>query len=382
MKILIVSSNLSHPTDAGNRVAIMGQVQLLLNLGCEVHFLYADMALHPADDSEMRKYWKEKYHVFHLSAFQKGKRILTDYIRRHFNNNYWKCDDHYPNGIEKYVEKLHHEHRFDAVIIQYIRLSKLLTNTTIPKKAIYTHDVFSYKDLKVGAPFYEACNAHQEAIALQRCPNIFAIQEEEATFYHFLAPQSTIYTVYSSYNQNKQDIVGNNTVLFLASRMEFNINGIRRFIKEVWPLVLQQKPDAKLLIGGSVCEEITDLAAHSVKLLGQVGSLESFYKQGDIVINPVFQGSGLKIKTFEAISFGKVVIVDPHSTIGIFNKEEAPLLIASSVKEWANHICQTLGNISRISSFKKTDDIYIEKLNKYILEPYRSFLKLSSSLNQ
>ena len=54
MKVLIVSTNLSHPTDAGNRTAIMGQVQILKHLGCDIHFLFVDMALRQADESQMK----------------------------------------------------------------------------------------------------------------------------------------------------------------------------------------------------------------------------------------------------------------------------------------------------------------------------------------
>ena len=204
MKVLIVSSNQSHPTDAGNRTAIMGQVQILQHLGCDVHFLFVDMALHQTDESQMKEFWGENYHVFHLNPLRKVRRIFIDKVRATLCHGRWLCDDHYPFGLENYVEHLNNLLHFDAIVLQYIRLSRLLTYTSIPKKAIYTHDVFSYKDLRTGAPFYEACNAHEEAKALQRCPNIFAIQEEEATYYNYLAPKSKIYTVYSHFEYHHQ----------------------------------------------------------------------------------------------------------------------------------------------------------------------------------
>lgn len=38
-KILLVSTMPTHPTDAGNRAAIMSQVNILKEIGCDVHLL-------------------------------------------------------------------------------------------------------------------------------------------------------------------------------------------------------------------------------------------------------------------------------------------------------------------------------------------------------
>lgn len=374
MKVLLVSSNQSHPTDAGNRTAIMGQVQILQHLGCDVHFLFVDMALRPTDESQMKEYWGERYHVFHLNPFRKVRRVIIDKVRATMCHGRWRCDDHYPFGLENYVEQLNDRMHFDAVVVQYIRLSKLLTYTKIPRKAIYTHDVFSYKDLRTSAPFYEACNAHEEAKALQRCPNIFAIQEDEATYYRYLAPKSTIFTVYSHFDYHNQPLAQNKNILFLASRMEFNVNGILWFLNNVWPMVLCQDPELRLIIGGTVCERIPLDKYANVMLLGRVDSLDEFYLQGDVVINPVSQGTGLKIKTFEALSYGKATIVHPHSSQGIFRKDTAPLFIALNPIDWTNIISDIINNINQVKEIKAKEAKYIHEMNDYIYSQYNTYL--------
>lgn len=374
MKVLIVSTNLSHPTDAGNRAAIMGQVYLLEHLGCEVHFLFADMSLKSTDDSQMAAYWGERYHIYHLGFFGKLRRLALDKIRPVLSHGYWKCDDHYPIGLESFVNRLDASEKFDAIIVQYMRLSKLLTKVSIPRKGIYTHDVFSYKDIRVGAPFYETCNADQEAKALQRCPHIFAIQEQEATYYQFLSPTSKIYTVYSHFDFHDQEITKQKNILYLASRMEFNVNGIIWFLDNVWFIFSKQQPSAKLLIAGSVCEKIDINKYDNVKLFGRVDSLEEFYRNGDIVINPVFQGTGLKIKTFEALSFGKTTIVHPHSTIGVFQKETAPLLVATKPQEWIEKLNLVFEGAISVNTQKQLAKQYIINMNAQIEEQYKQFL--------
>lgn len=375
MKILIVSTNFSHPTDAGNRAAIMGQVYTLQKMGHEVHFLFNEMSLRKQDYSAMQDFWGDKLHIYNQPIYGKFYRLLIDQWRKKVCHGYWKRDDHYPNGLAKYVNNLQKQHTFDAIIIQYMRLSKLLPAINIPRKAIYTHDVFAYKDIRTGGVFYETCDAHQEAKALQRCPNIFAIQEEEAAYYKMISPKSNIFTVYSNYAFHEQPLTRNKNILFLASRMDFNYNGIKWFLDNVWNKFSTIDPYAKLLIAGTVCENIKAEEYQNIKLLGRIDSLDEFYKQGDIVINPVYQGTGLKIKTFESLSYGKITIVHPHSTNGIFQRDKAPLFIAETPDEWIDTLSQALsGNIDPFVNQKKTAQ-YISDMSDYITSQYQAFLK-------
>lgn len=372
---MLVSTMPTHPTDAGNRAAMMSQVGILKEMGCDVYFLFVSMELsHATDYNALISYWGDHLHIFSVNTLLKIKRRVMDSWRGLLCNHYWKVDDHYPWGVARYINKLDEKEHFDACIIQYYRLSRLMPLITIPRKAIYTHDVFSYKNIRVGGHFYETLNAHEEAKALQRCPTIFAIQQNEAVFYSMLSPKSKVYTVYNSYQVHKQEQKKNKTILFLASRMLFNVTGIQWFLDKVWFGVNKEIPDVKLLIAGTVCEEITD-DYKNVSLLGRVDNLDDFYAKGDVVINPVYQGTGLKIKTFEALSYGKATIVHPHSMVGIYKADSVPLLSSKDPLEWIDMIRQLMNEPCRIEEIRRKSIEYIENMNEYIREQYKDFLR-------
>lgn len=374
-RLLIVSTHLSHPTDAGNRAAIMAQVECYRHLGYEVHYLFANTSLrHNMDLQPMRDYWGSLYHEYETPWFMRLLRYLQDFYRTYFCNGYWKADDHYPSGLSIYVKKIDERLQFDAIVVQYMRLSHLLPKVQIPRKAIFTHDVFAYKDIRTGTPFYETCNAHEEARALQRCPNIFAIQEQEAIYYQYIAPKSKIYTVYSPYSYHHQEVANGKKVLFVASTMTFNVEAINWFISEVWKLVVKRVPEAQLLVAGAICTTISQPIDEHIKLLGHIDSLDDFYAQGNVVVNPVFNGTGLKIKTFEALSYGKTTIVHPHSLIGIYQKDSAPLYHATTIEDWVNQLEDVLSNQHDYLKDKQKAEAYIEQMNKYILSQYNDFL--------
>lgn len=374
VKILIVSCHPSHPTDAGNRAAIMAQVMQYKRMGYDVHFLFAEMSLRPKSYDEMKAYWQDNLHVYNMSSLAKVHRLIMDKVRTRLCGGYWKCDDHYPWGLASYVNRLNEKEHFDAVIIQYMRLSRMLPHIDIPHKAIFTHDVFSYKDLRTGGSFYETCNAAEEAKALQRCPNILAIQEEEAVYFRYLSPRSRVLTVYNPYEFVEQEITANKNLLYVASRMDFNIKGIQWFIDNVWQRLQEAIPEIQLHVAGTVCEKVRTAGETGITLHGRVNSLAQFYGLGNIVINPVFQGTGLKIKTFEALSYGKVTIVHPHSMTGIYAKDTAPLQKAESPEEWIRHISHAVDNTDYCKTMREAAKRYIADMNQYIENQYRLML--------
>lgn len=382
MKILIVSKCPTHPTNAGNRWWILSQAEMFMSLGHEVHFLYInelplkrDAAPYIESLEQTRKYWGDKFHLFTVSKFQKYKMIAAKLYRMKFGHNYWKVDDQYPFGLEQMVNELDGTIHFDVCIINYYYLSRLFEHINIPKKAIATHDCIAYKQLKTGMPTL-CITADTEAKAMQRCPHIFALQEQEADYFQLLSPCSKVYNLYGKYEHHAQALVGNHKMVFLSGNNVFNQNGIRWFLREVFPDIRRAVPDAEVLIGGSICKIIKDLDnIDGVKLLGGVDDPAEFYAQADVAINPVYQGTGLKIKTFEAISYDKVTLVHPHSMAGVFKRDNAPLFASDKPEDWVTFLEKIWGNLDAINAIKLKDKEYLQAMNDFIVSEYERFLK-------
>lgn len=378
MKILIVSSCPTHPVTAGNRKAILNQVEMFKSMDHEVYFLYIDEKPlkqgYRTDLSEMLQYWKENLFIHDVSSIEHVGHLLLKKVRNLFYNNQSHADDYFPWFLNKTIRSLNKTYNFDCCIVNYYFLSKALTNQDIPLRGIYTHDYFAYKSLLVSnSKVGYNTNAHQEAKALQRAPHIFALNSEEANYFQRLAPQSKVYNTYSPYEFYNSEVNGSKVLLFFSGDNEFNLNGLKWFFKEIFPKIKTQIPDIKLIIGGSICRKIKEYENENVILKGFVDDPKNFYDLGDIVINPTYQGTGLKIKTFEGISYGKVVIAHPHSGTGIFNKDSAPVFVSSDGNEWANYIKKIIDDKSKISEIKKLDENYIKAMNNYIEAQYTQF---------
>ena len=377
MRILIISKCPTHPTNAGNRWWILSQAEMFMSLGHDVYFLYInemplrqDAKVYLESIEQSKKYWGDRYHLFSVSKWQKVKMTLIKYYRKKICNGFYQVDDQYPYGLEYAVNKLDEQIHFDVCVINYYYLSRLFEFIHIPKKAIVTHDCIAYKNLKVGTPTM-CITADTEAKAMQRCPHIFALQEVEACYFQLLSPNSEVYNLYGKYEYHP----GNHNLLFLSGNNEFNQNGINWFIKDIFPFIKKIFPDAQLMVGGSICKMLSGLSdIDGVKVLGYIDSPANFYAQGDVAINPVYQGTGLKIKTFESISFDKVVMVHPHSMAGIFKKDSAPLFASTDPIEWVEYLGRIWDNVAEINNVKIRNKVYLKEMDEFVIAEYKRFL--------
>lgn len=382
-KVLIVSKVATHPVEMGNSKAILAQAQALKEIGCEVDFLLVQEAGLSKGQKEKieiyyqetKNYWNEHFLSLNVSWIEKSYKNLVSLYRKHCQGNHEGTYDRYPIRLTSYVRKLQTQKHYDICLVQYYYLTKLFKAVRFDKMACFTHDVFAYKNLIVQENV-GWIDANQEAKAMQLCSDIFAIQEEEKNYYRILAPQSRVYNVYTPYNYHETPCVGNHNIVFLSGNNVFNQNGLKWFVNEVYPLIREIFQDAKLIIAGGICKVIKDQYADmdGVELIGYMEDPIDLYKMGDVAINPVYQGTGLKIKTFEAISYGKVTLVHPHSMAGIYRKDTAPLLSSDNPKDWIDYLVEIWADSIKILDIKKRNKAYVESMNHFVLEEYKRFL--------
>lgn len=101
-------------------------------------------------------------------------------------------------------------------------------------------------------------------------------------------------------------------MLFVGSLFYANYYGISWFVKNIMPHV-----PGKLLIVGKGFESVRNkLSKDNVEVVGSVDTIEPYYDMANLVIAPIFDGSGMKVKTAEALKYGKRVIGTKEAFVG------------------------------------------------------------------
>lgn len=95
-------------------------------------------------------------------------------------------------------------------------------------------------------------------------------------------------------------------LLFVGSYFPGNTKGLKWFCKKILPHV-----NAHLTIVGSGMEQLKKtikIDCNKLTIHGKVDKLDSFYLNADIIILPIISGGGMKVKTAEALMWGKYII--------------------------------------------------------------------------
>jgi len=104
-------------------------------------------------------------------------------------------------------------------------------------------------------------------------------------------------------------------VLFVGSQWAPNVVALRAFIDECWPALAPTGLRLSVAGGAGLAARVADMPG--VDVLGRLPDLRPAYADADIVINPVVLGSGLKIKSLEALAHGRPLVASPHALGGL-----------------------------------------------------------------
>ena len=107
-------------------------------------------------------------------------------------------------------------------------------------------------------------------------------------------------------------------ILFLGGYYLPNVHGIDWFIKKVYPNL---QNEAELIVAGRGMDKLRENNyPKDVTIKGYIESLEELYRDADVVISPIFEGGGMKVKVAEAMAFGKIIVGSNESYEGYQEK--------------------------------------------------------------
>jgi polysaccharide biosynthesis protein PslH len=113
-----------------------------------------------------------------------------------------------------------------------------------------------------------------------------------------------------------------------------NANGLRWLLEKAWPSVLQALPTARLeIVGGNMPAELEQKcrSTRGCTVYGRVENLEPFYRQAAVVLAPIWEGGGTRLKIVEAWGQGKAVLTTTKGIEGLSAPENCAVVADSPV---------------------------------------------------
>lgn len=238
-----------------------------------------------------------------------------------------------------------------VLVAQYIWFSRILPLASPDAlKVIYLHDKFSNKGRQVNAFGINdalSLTEEEEKTFLNRADIALSIQPDETRQFSALGSTCRVLTAGCAIDLPDHKATGceqSHQVLIVASANPINQHFVQWFIDRIWPTVIAHQPAARLTIAGRVCTMLNPGSANHVELVGYADDIAALYDAAGIVVNPVAAGTGLKIKTIEAIAHGKAVVAAPEGVAGLPLRTEPYYLVAKNDPEWIDHLTHLLSD--------------------------------------
>ncbi len=137
-------------------------------------------------------------------------------------------------------------------------------------------------------------------------------------------------------------------VFFLGTlSWEPNLDGLEWFVREVWPDVRKQHPEARFVIGGNnPPPSLTAMADAdpSISVVGFVTEPEDYFARTRVVVAPLRFGSGMKLKVLEAMMRGIPAVTTPIGVESIDAVHEEHILVAETESEMGQAVVSLLTN--------------------------------------
>lgn len=319
MNILFYSPNPIHPQNHGNRTRMVRLIEHFKLMGHRVHVaILNDVKLKVEDVLETSKSLDVTVDIIPSVNFRVSP-LFVPY------------DGWFEPQIGESVRVLCDKYQIDVVVCSYIYQSKLLEY--VPQyifKIIDTHDKMAERTKMLRAnrlPIGQfSCSVTEEAAYLRRADLVIGITNAETEYFKRIALIPKVITIShleppnfifeSSLTLNKVK-----NVAIVASNNKFNLAVVSQCISII---ARKLSNNFKLHVIGEVGKDLPKKLVIDKPWLilhGFQADLASIYQKMDIILSPMTCGTGVNIKTVEALAYGMPLLATKVAMRGIESNE-------------------------------------------------------------
>ena len=354
MNVLQICNKPPYPPVDGGTMAMNSVTQGLLREGCEVKVLAVETDKHPVDEAKMSADYRESTHFeaeyvdLGIKPLEAGAAMLCGesyHVRRYRS--------------EAFARRLHNileQEEFDVIHMEspfltpYVPLIRSLSKAKIVLRAHNVENLI-WKRVAESTPhglkrwYLKHLSLTLRAYELEHINDydgVVCITRNDAEYFKQNGCRRPVTAIpFGVESDDAASVAVEPGSLFHIGAMDWmpNRESIEWLLKEVWPVVHREVPQAHLYLAGrKMPERWMQAKIEGVSVVGEVPDAGYFIAGKQINVVPLRSGSGIRVKIIEAMAAGKAVVTTTVGAQGIEYTDGENLLIADTPEQFAQQI--------------------------------------------
>lgn len=339
-RILVVCSQSPYPTHHGGAFDVFERIKGLKSLNYQIDLVITTkFEIEPLDYQVMESFINN---IFVVERKNKWRDLFSFYPLQY-------------NSRKKLLD-IKFDIVYDYVILESEFLGSILKNTSLKYRKlivrVHNNEAYYFKQLaKSTNNWFKKIYYLTDSFKLSRLTDyvlkvtdrIWYISQKEYEESNFKS--KSIFLPPPINSEFLKQSLDNQTVLFIGSLfMANNTQGLDWFLENIHPRLISQYPTYKFIIAGSsgdvnkaYLEKKYGQLSRVQFLMNQV-QLEEVYNKATVFINPMFFGSGVKLKSINALVNGLLLVSTKVGTEGIGLTKNKMYLEGEDINEFLGQI--------------------------------------------
>jgi glycosyltransferase involved in cell wall biosynthesis len=189
-----------------------------------------------------------------------------------------------------------------------------------------------------------------EAAAARRARATLVVTEKERTTMEAIAPDARVVVVPNGVEAARLRPVkppSAKPVVVFCGVMNYapNVEGVAWFARQIWPRIVERRPDARFdIIGSEPTPAVTALTkvAPGIRVIGRVPEVEPFLWDASVSVAPLLRARGVQNKVLEAVAAGLPTVITGVVGEGLPSSVTPACRIANSEPSFAAAVLDLL----------------------------------------
>lgn len=353
MKILILSNKVPYPASDGSSIAMRSMVDALSSNHAQVWLLCLNTRKHFRSEAEIRKHQAEKINLEFFNVDTDVKPLAA--ILNLLGSQAYHVSRFYQKSLANRLRDLLAQERFDIIQLEglpmavYLPLLRSLSDASLVIRAHnIEYQIWERHLAHEQNPIRKAYLSLQvarlrkfEKQSLEQADAVVFITHRDQETYRDWGGKSLAITSPCGLNpaehppisgaSSKYDLVHLASLDWLPNRQ-----GAWWFLKEVWPLILEARPETTMGFGGrDMPKEIIEMGSEQLWLYPHVANAREFVSHGKVAVIPLLAGSGMRIKLLEMLAWGMPTVSTEIGAEGIPIQNYQQGILASDPESFA-----------------------------------------------